>query len=272
MTGPSLTMSTAMWAPKLPVSTRCPRCAEGGHEHVVELGGAVGRSGSDERGAMPSRGVGVEGELAHHEDRAAGGRQIEIHPSGRVWKDPEGRDARGEPPRDRLIVGWADGQQDAEPCIDGTDGLRAHGHPGAADPLDDRPHSRKRSPRHIRIASASASRKLGRESRMPCTRKLQDRRSPSAPSMRAEGAAERPWWVHLDPVAVAHPLEDRPADQDRLEGSLIGQPAVDEVDDAQLGDRVVRVANARPGTRSVRRGRGARRRGRARRSRRRRHG
>src|ERR1022692_5142061 len=61
-----------------------------------------------------------------------------------------------------------------------------------------------------------------------------------------EGAAERTWRVHLDPVAVAHPLEDRSSHQDRFERPPVPEPAVQEVDGAQLGDRVVRVADVDP--------------------------
>ena len=46
--------------------------------------------------------------------------------------------------------------------------------------------------------------------------------------------------------AVAHPLEDRPADEDRFERPPVGEPAVDEVDGAELGDRVVGVADGDP--------------------------
>ena len=113
----------------------------------------------------------------------------------------------------------------------------------AADPLDDRPHSRKRRPRQIRIASASASRKLGRESRMPCTRKLQARRSPSMPVDACRRRTQGPRRVHLDPGLLADALEDRPPHQDRFERPLIGEPAAHEVDGAQLGDRIVRVAD-----------------------------
>ena len=114
---------------------------------------------------------------------------------------------------------------------------------GPADPLNDRPHSRKRRPRQMRSASASASRKFGRSSRIPWTRKLQARRSPSAPSTVPKADAERARRVHLDALAIAHALEDRPAHEDRLERALVGKAPVDEVDLAQLGDGVVRVAD-----------------------------
>jgi len=62
----------------------------------------------------------------------------------------------------------------------------------------------------------------------------------------AEGGAERARRVHLDAVAAAHALEDGPAHEDRFQGSLIRETAVDEVHRAQLRDRVVGIADDHP--------------------------
>ena len=67
-----------------------------------------------------------------------------------------------------------------------------------------------------------------------------------SPVHGAECPSKRSRGIHLDPVAVAHALEDRAANEDRFERALIGEPAVDEIDCAQLRDRVVRVPDAYP--------------------------
>ena len=81
-----------MWAPKLPVSTWCPS-RQSAATNASSGSAARSELRRDERGAMATRGVGVERGLAHHQDRAAGGCQVEVHPAGCVRKDPQGRDA-----------------------------------------------------------------------------------------------------------------------------------------------------------------------------------
>src|ERR1035438_7612425 len=66
-----------------------------------------------------------------------------------------------------------------------------------------------------------------------------------------EGAAERTWRVHLDPVCVAHPPVDWAGQQGRPPTPPVREPAVPEVDDAQLGDRVVRVADVDPARKAL---------------------
>src|ERR1035437_7242869 len=166
--------------------------------------------------------------------------EVEVHPARRVGADPQPGDASGEAVGGRVGVTGTDREQHAEAGADlagyphgelralppvivgGRVGLltpRFHQDAGVAHTLDDRPHpacSRRSTPRRIRIASASASKKSAASQRMPSTRKLQPRRSGSP----ASGAPH----------------------QDRLEGAAVLQRSPLQLDPAQLGDRVVGVA------------------------------
>ena len=72
MNGPSLTSSTAISAPKRPVSTPIARGPQTRDEPVEERNGKLGSGRIGEAGTPPASQVGEERELADHQQRAAG--------------------------------------------------------------------------------------------------------------------------------------------------------------------------------------------------------
>jgi hypothetical protein len=72
VTGPSLTISTCVRAPKTPLSTRTPRAASAARKGLVQRLGLLRRRGVAEARPVSLRGVGDQGELADDERAAAG--------------------------------------------------------------------------------------------------------------------------------------------------------------------------------------------------------
>jgi hypothetical protein len=86
----------------------------------VEAAGVLGRRGLDEARAAALPGVGIEGELAHHQRRAMGVEEREIHLPGRVLEDPEAGDPVCDRHRLGLGISPADAEQDQQPRTDGA--------------------------------------------------------------------------------------------------------------------------------------------------------
>ena len=78
VTGPSLTSSTAMSAPKRPVSTGMPSAARQVCEGLVKALALLGRGGGGKSGAIAAQ-IGGQGELADHQRRPADIADRQVH-------------------------------------------------------------------------------------------------------------------------------------------------------------------------------------------------
>ena len=124
VTGPSLTSSTSMWAPKRAATG--PRALA---EALVERLGPLGPGRVHERRPVALAGVAVERELRHAEELALAERLV--HPAVRVLEDPQRADLLGEPVGVLGPVVVGDPEQHQQPGPDLGDALPADGHRGA---------------------------------------------------------------------------------------------------------------------------------------------
>ncbi len=96
VTGPLLTSSTSIRAPKTPCSTTTPsslqRCAEALVDRLCEFG----RRCRCEARTIPLRRVGEQRELADHERGAAGVEERAVEAARVVLEDAQPRDLAGE--------------------------------------------------------------------------------------------------------------------------------------------------------------------------------
>ncbi len=161
VTGPSLTSATCMSAAKTPSSTRTPEGAERLARLPVEPARLVGRGGVHEARAAALAGVGVERELAHHERRAVGVEEREVHLSRGVLEDAQPGDAVGERHRLGVAVALADPEEDQEARADGADRAALDRDRGLADALEEGLHARPTLAQDRRIGRTVVSATLG---------------------------------------------------------------------------------------------------------------
>src|SRR6266545_5384692 len=142
VTGPSLTSSTAMYAPKTPVSTGMPR-SDLLAERFVERFGLVSwrRAGEVRSSSLLVPAIRNQRELAHDESRPAYVAQAAIERSGVTVEDPQPDHLRGEPFRPVAVVPSLNAQQDDEAALDLSAQFAANGHPSPGDPLTHGAHS-----------------------------------------------------------------------------------------------------------------------------------
>jgi hypothetical protein len=72
------------------------QASQGGTEALAETPGQVGWGRSDEAGPVAARRVRMKGELAHHQDRAPGLQEVEVHPPRLVGADAQSGDPLGK--------------------------------------------------------------------------------------------------------------------------------------------------------------------------------
>ena len=99
MTGPSLTSSTLIRAPKTPVATETPWPERAAQKRSTSGFATSGRAASEKPGRLPFAGVGEQRELAHDEDLATGIEHGEIELPVARLEDPKPRDLAGQPVR-----------------------------------------------------------------------------------------------------------------------------------------------------------------------------
>ncbi len=96
MTGPSLTSSTRMSVRNRPVSTVGAEGTERLDDPIDERLGVLGARGGDPARAPALRGVAVERELAHDEQRTADVGDGTVHHAVGVVEDPQSPELVGE--------------------------------------------------------------------------------------------------------------------------------------------------------------------------------
>ena len=141
MTGPSLTSSTDIRAPKTPVSTGTPSSRKAAQNRSYSGSAAAGAAAPEKLGRLPSGGVGDQRELADHQRGAARLEQRAVELPVVVLEDAELRHLLGEPTGVGVTVAGRDPEEDADPGPDRAAGRnRRAGHP-----LDDGSHGSSRS-------------------------------------------------------------------------------------------------------------------------------
>ena len=145
VTGPSLTSSTCISAPKRPVATGRPSARKSVRETIDQWLGDGGRRRLHEAGTASLAAIGVEGELRHdqHPDRLSGFQQIErraVEIAVRIVEDTEiCHFARQEIRRGGSVV-ERDPHQENEPRPDLPAGLPRDRHPGPGHALRQNAH------------------------------------------------------------------------------------------------------------------------------------
>ena len=91
-------------------------------------------------GRRPFRGVGVQGELAHHQRRPVGVEEGEVHLSARVLEDAQAGNAVGERHRLGVPVAAADPEEDQESRADGAHRAALDHDRGLANALEEGSH------------------------------------------------------------------------------------------------------------------------------------
>src|SRR3984957_11275477 len=137
VTGPSLISDTFMSAPNTPVCTRAPRSRRA-WTTAPTSGSATGPGAAGDPGGAAALGqVGVEGELADHQEGRA-----DVGAGLLAVQDPQppqlGGQLRGQV--GGVVVGHADQDQQAG-LVNGADGAALHRHAGLAGPLHHRSHN-----------------------------------------------------------------------------------------------------------------------------------
>ena len=118
MTGPSFTSSTAIRAPKTPVSTWTPSSRSAAQKRSYSGSATSGRAAPEKRRAVALRGVRDQRELADDERRAAGVEQRAVELAGVVLEDPQPRDLARETLGLLRRVPVRDAEQDEEAGAD----------------------------------------------------------------------------------------------------------------------------------------------------------
>ncbi len=142
VTGPSLTSSTCIMAPKRPVAVGAPERPHRPDEGFVERFGDLRRGGADETRPAALAAIAVQRELTDDQNASADVGHAEIHFVVGVAEDAQTDHLVGEPLRLGGRVRRRDAQQHEETRADGADDFIAHGHPRGSDSLHDGSHGR----------------------------------------------------------------------------------------------------------------------------------
>ena len=142
VTGPSLTISTGMRAPKTPVSTETPRSRSGWQNWVERLGLFASCVGEAEPGSPLASVIRDQRELADDERGPADVQEAQVELTGVALEHAQARDSAGEALGDGFVVGLRHAQEDAEAGPDLAHDGPVGEHPSSGDSLHDDSHGR----------------------------------------------------------------------------------------------------------------------------------